>query len=110
MKSERPGCPDSAVAEQLRLMTRRRDRRNWIDLVCFLICLAAGLVWMCFIDMRKPGNTFLVSVIAAPLMGMLVKFIWRKPKARCPKCGCDWELADGGWVKDWDQRECPGCA
>lgn len=109
MNAEKPVNPDLAVKEQLRLMVRRRDRRNRIHLACFLICISAGLVWMCFIDMRKPGNTFLASVIAAPLLGMLVDFVWKLPRARCPRCGCGWEVADSPNEKDWDGRICPGC-
>lgn len=109
MKSTEPANHDCAVKEQLRLVVHRRDRRNRIHLASFVVCLLAGLVWMCFIDMRKPGNTILLVFIAAPLMGLLVERVWRIPRARCPKCGFGWELADSPMSRDWDRKECPGC-
>ena len=44
------------------------------------------------------------------LGGLLSRMLFPRPRAECPECGCDWNIASENDVQTWHTWHCcPGC-
>jgi hypothetical protein len=106
-----PDHPDlaSAVEQQRRLAIQMRDRRNWIFLGSFLVCVIVALIWMIFVDSTHAGTTFGSAVMASVVLGLLASWIFARHHPSCPKCGYSWEIEDTEYSQGQNWSHCPGC-
>jgi hypothetical protein len=99
----------SAVEQQRRLAIQMRDRRNWILLGSFLVCLLVALTWMIFVDSSQAGNAILLAAVASPVLGLFASLIFARHRPSCPKCGYGWEIEDTEYSQGQNWSHCPGC-
>ena len=103
------------VAE-LKAATIRHGRLTaWVLGGAFLACVGVGLaLWFVEPARDRDNEHFGFAFGAAAMIFFLValggRFLFPKPDAVCPKCGCDWNAESDNDTQRWMSWSCcPGC-
>ena len=101
---------------QLRAETIRHSRHAaWLLGAAFLASAAIGLAIWFWEPARDRDNVHFGFAGGAGLMVFFLiclgsRLFSQKPKAICPRCGCDWNAESDNNTQLWmDWRCCPGC-
>jgi hypothetical protein len=100
----------------LKRAVAQRDRRMRLILAASLVAgLVVGLA--CWFgqpvqdrDGDHLGLALGLGVLTFFLGGMLGRFLFPRPGAICPQCGCDWHAESENNAQTWlAWQRCPGC-
>jgi hypothetical protein len=91
-------------------------RRVGWSLAALLIAgvLVGTAVWF-MADPRDRDNILAGAAMGLGLAtfflgGLLSRTVFPRPKAECPRCGCDWNIESGNDIQQWlNWHCCPGC-
>lgn len=105
----------SEVQRIKRMAIRHHARIWWAIGACLVAGLAVGLVtWFSERptdrDDAHAGLAFGLGGAAFFIGCLLCRGLFPKPRAECPKCGCDWNQESENDVQRWlAWHACPGC-
>lgn len=103
------------VVGRKRAALRHRQRTRRIVGACLLAATLVGVAAWGFPSGEGPDDSRLslawglaaATFCIGTLMG---RFLLPKPDARCPRCGCDWNLESDNDPDTWTQwQHCPRC-
>lgn len=103
------------IARQKQRSVQQGKRLRWLLGIDLLAGVAVGLAvwfWEPPVDRNNAHFGFALGLAAAAFLvgGMLGRFLFPKPSATCPRCGCDWDAESDNNAQTWLAWDaCPGC-
>lgn len=106
----------STAMQQVLAAQRQRTHRNYFVLVSIVLSLIPGMVIvLAFLpEGWEPRNVLLGFVLLGVAAGFFIHRSWaaRQPAPRCPSCGTNWEIVEGGGGNAHQLKpggQCPKC-